>query len=327
MIKKHPCPACIEVSPDGKTYTAYTPQGVLIGTWSATNPGLPGPAGPQGPAGATGATGKTGPAGPQGPTGATGPQGPAGAIGPQGSTGATGATGKTGPTGPAGVSVTNATLRFQNGATHLMLTLSDNHTIDAGVICCTPPQPAPNRRCFAYRVGVWGAAPNKWLANTTFTDELPDFPFFPASLTLIGGYIKLVGDPTPYALTLPTPATYTLSGPAQLIDKYVGIGFGLAALDQLINRIPELAASGVTFHAGYNPYFAIDYNTTVVEDLGLVFRDSSNGGHRTTTYVIRVGSTFVGDSFTGPIAAGHAEDPTSDCYLPANLTESVCISL
>ena len=100
--------------------------------------------GDQGPAGATGATGATGPAGAQGPqglqgpagapgaAGATGPQGPQGTTGPAGpagATGAQGATGAKGDTGAQGVSVTSATI---NNLGHLILTLSNSTTIDAG---------------------------------------------------------------------------------------------------------------------------------------------------------------------------------------------------
>ena len=79
-----------------------------------TNAGLiRGPQGPQGPQGETGATG---PQGPQGETGATGPQGPAGTNGTDGSD---------------GVSVTNVAVTQTN---HLIVTLSNGTTIDAGEI-------------------------------------------------------------------------------------------------------------------------------------------------------------------------------------------------
>ena len=97
----------------------------------------------------------------------------------------------------------------------------------------------------------------------------------------------------------------------------------------MINSIPELGANGITFHAGYNPYFALDYNTTIVEDLGLVFRDSSNGGLRTTDYVFRVGNTSYGDALLPPTTRTAAKDPTNAIYDPANLyqSETVCITL
>ena len=112
-----------------------------------------GPQGPQGPQGIqgiqgiqgeTGATGETGPQGPQGPQGIqgeTGPQGPQGIQGIQGETGATGetgaqcpqgiqgATGPQGPQGPQGISIINVAI---NNSNHLIITLSNNTTIDAG---------------------------------------------------------------------------------------------------------------------------------------------------------------------------------------------------
>lgn len=253
--------------------------------------------------------------------GPAGPQGFAGAIGP------------IGPIGPIGISITSATIVKINSEDRLVLTLSNGNTLDAGVLpCCTTTPPlaagAPGaRRCYAYGRGVWGAIANKWINNAAFTDEVPT-PFFPASLTLVGGYLKRVSAAA-QPLTLPTPISLTLSGPALLVDKFVGIGLGLLALDGLINSIPELAANGITFHAGYNPYFALDYNTTVIEDIGLVFRDSSNGGLRTTDYVLRVGNSGYGDALLPPTTRAAAEDPTNTIYNPANLyqSETVCISL
>ena len=72
--------------------------------------------GPTGPRGYPGNTGPQGPQGPQGPTGATGPQGP---------------TGPTGADGNDGVSITNVTI---DGNSHLIVTLSDGSTIDAGSV-------------------------------------------------------------------------------------------------------------------------------------------------------------------------------------------------
>lgn len=75
--------------------------------------------------------------GPRGPQGYTGPQGATGPQGPQGPTGATGAQGPQGPTGPAGadgndgVSITNVAI---DGNSHLIVTLSDGSTIDAGSV-------------------------------------------------------------------------------------------------------------------------------------------------------------------------------------------------
>ena len=66
--------------------------------------------------------------GPRGPQGYTGPQG---ATGPQGPQGPTGATGPQGPTGPTGVSITNVTIDENQ---HLIVTLSDGSSIDAGSV-------------------------------------------------------------------------------------------------------------------------------------------------------------------------------------------------
>lgn len=72
-----------------------------------------------------------------------GPQGEQGPQGPQGETGATGATGATGPQGPQGVAGTNGTdgsdgVSVTNVAVtqtnHLIVTLSNGTTIDAGEI-------------------------------------------------------------------------------------------------------------------------------------------------------------------------------------------------
>lgn len=87
--------------------------------------------GPQGPKGDKGDTGTQGPQGIQGETGAQGPQGIQGIQGEQGPKGDTGATGATGAQGPQGVSITNVTI---NASNHLIVTLSNSTTIDAGEI-------------------------------------------------------------------------------------------------------------------------------------------------------------------------------------------------
>lgn len=88
----------------------------------------------RGPQGEQGEQGPQGPQGPQGIQGVQGEQGPTGAQGPQGEqgpTGATGATGATGEQGPQGVSITNVAVTNTN---HLIVTLSNSTTIDAGEI-------------------------------------------------------------------------------------------------------------------------------------------------------------------------------------------------
>lgn len=74
-----------------------------------------------------------GPIGPPGPCsqGITGPQGPQGLAGSAGPTGATGPVGSPGSPGSNGVSVVAATI---NGSGHLILTMSDGSTIDAGLV-------------------------------------------------------------------------------------------------------------------------------------------------------------------------------------------------
>jgi hypothetical protein len=68
-----------------------------------------------------------GPEGPQGPRGATGAPGPAGPMGPSGKDGKDG---EEGPQGPQGVSV--AKVEIDPVDYHLIVTLSDERTIDAG---------------------------------------------------------------------------------------------------------------------------------------------------------------------------------------------------
>ena len=80
--------------------------------------------GPRGPQGYTGPQGATGPQGPQGPTGATGPQGP---------------TGPAGADGNDGVSITNVAI---DGNQHLIVTLSDGSSIDAGSVSSGGTNPA-----------------------------------------------------------------------------------------------------------------------------------------------------------------------------------------
>jgi hypothetical protein len=94
--------------------------------------GPPGPPGPSGPEGATGLTGGTGEAGATGATGESGPAGPTGATGPEG------------PAGPAGVSITNVQIvENPERECHLIVSLSDGTTIDAGRIDCPRPPIIP----------------------------------------------------------------------------------------------------------------------------------------------------------------------------------------
>ncbi|MFM6976284.1 MAG: hypothetical protein ACKOW2_05495, partial [Sphingobacteriaceae bacterium] len=88
--------------------------------------GNAGPIGPQGPAGPQGIQGI---AGPQGAQGIQGPAGAAGATGPQGPAGANGTNGVDGTNGADGLSVSTAVIDV-NG--DLILTLSDNSTVNAG---------------------------------------------------------------------------------------------------------------------------------------------------------------------------------------------------
>jgi hypothetical protein len=101
----------------------------------------PGPTGPTGPTGVTGPPGPIGNIGPQGikgDKGDTGATGTAGIPGVQGPKGDKGDTGLTGSVGPEGDHVTNAVI---NGSNHIIFTLSDNSTIDAGLL---PPGPTGN---------------------------------------------------------------------------------------------------------------------------------------------------------------------------------------
>lgn len=116
----------------------------------STVPGPKGDTGDTGPAGAAGADGASayevwldagntgseadflaslvGPQGVKGDTGDTGPQGPQGEQGPAGPAGADSTV--PGPAGADGLSITTATI---DGSGHLILTLSDASTVDAGV--------------------------------------------------------------------------------------------------------------------------------------------------------------------------------------------------
>ncbi|MEY3678963.1 MAG: hypothetical protein RI924_1104 [Bacteroidota bacterium] len=138
------------------TSVLFGPQN-LDGTWP------PGTVLLQGPAGVAGPAGPAGPTGPQGPTGLSGstissisidsfghlivklndnstvdagsvmgPAGPAGPMGPEGPAGPVGPIGPDGPAGAAGKSVTAATVNASDG--HLILTFSDNTTLDVGTV-------------------------------------------------------------------------------------------------------------------------------------------------------------------------------------------------
>lgn len=123
-------------------YTNNTQTTFLVKNGNNGNDGAAGATGPQGPVGPQGETGPQGPQGETGATGAIGPQGETGATGPQGpqgiqgETGATGATGAQGPAGPAGqdgedgISITGVNI---DSSGHLIVTLSDGPSIDAGV--------------------------------------------------------------------------------------------------------------------------------------------------------------------------------------------------
>lgn len=104
-----------------------------------TNPMCVGPAGPagiMGPQGETGAQGGQGPMGEAGGTGATGETGATGA------TGETGATGATGPAGPPGVGIAEVRLVVaEDGTCHLLVTLTDGSTSDAGSWDCKQAPP------------------------------------------------------------------------------------------------------------------------------------------------------------------------------------------
>lgn len=78
-----------------------------------------------------GPQGEQGPQGPQGKQGIQGVQGVQGPQGPQGEAGANGTNGTDGINGTDGVSVTNVAVTQTN---HLIVTLSNSTTIDAGII-------------------------------------------------------------------------------------------------------------------------------------------------------------------------------------------------
>ena len=106
--------------------------------------GAPGEQGPQGAQGIQGPKGDKGDQGPQGeqgiqgPKGETGEQGPQGEQGPEGIQGPKGETGEQGPKGvdgakgEQGVSIVSVTVRSEDN--HLIVTLSNDQVIDAGVL-------------------------------------------------------------------------------------------------------------------------------------------------------------------------------------------------
>lgn len=104
----------------------------------------PGPTGPAGPQGPTGPAGPQGPIGQQGIQGIVGPPGTPGAPGipgVQGPKGDQGSIGLTGPQGTAGLGIASANTNAQH---HLILTMTDSSTIDAGVIPTGPTGPTGN---------------------------------------------------------------------------------------------------------------------------------------------------------------------------------------
>ena len=92
-----------------------------------------------GPRGADGADGQDGVTGPQGPIGPAGKDGADGLNGTNGIDGADGETGPAGPAGQDGVGVANASID-ENG--HLVLTLTDGSTINAGQVRDVPDPPS-----------------------------------------------------------------------------------------------------------------------------------------------------------------------------------------
>ena len=91
--------------------------------------GLKGEAGEQGP---KGERGEVGPAGPKGDIGPTGPEGPKGATGEQGPQGLQGPKGEAGAAGKDAPTITKMVIRENDK--HLIVTLSDETEIDAGVV-------------------------------------------------------------------------------------------------------------------------------------------------------------------------------------------------
>lgn len=124
-------------------------------------PGPAGGVGPIGPPGPAGPSGKPGPPGPVG-IGKPGANGAPGLVGDPGVDGAPGSAvngtngtdGAQGPPGPQGEpgapgvdgrGITTATITPQSDTTcHLILTMSDATTVDAGPIPCTTPPPEVN---------------------------------------------------------------------------------------------------------------------------------------------------------------------------------------
>ena len=112
-------------------YTDFTPEQLEGLKGPKGDAGETGPAGPQGLQGEKGLQGEAGPAGPQGIQGEAGPKGDPGEAGPKGDAGEQGPKGADGAKGADAPTITTMAINENN---HLVVTLSDSTTIDAGAM-------------------------------------------------------------------------------------------------------------------------------------------------------------------------------------------------
>jgi hypothetical protein len=119
--------------PSEATILAAVSAVVAANPPAAGRSGDPGPSGAAGASGANGADGSPGAAGPSGPAG---PAGQDGAQGPAGPAGEQGPAGEPGPSGAPGVGIASVVVRSDD--CHLIVTLTNDEQIDAGVVACIP---------------------------------------------------------------------------------------------------------------------------------------------------------------------------------------------
>ena len=116
---------------DAFKYTDFTQEQLEGLKGPKGDAGETGPQGPQGIQGEKGLQGEAGPTGPQGIQGEAGPKGDPGEAGPKGDAGEAGPKGADGAKGADAPTITTMAINENN---HLVVTLSDSTTIDAGAM-------------------------------------------------------------------------------------------------------------------------------------------------------------------------------------------------
>lgn len=124
--------------------------------------------------------GPKGDKGDTGPRGLEGPEGARGAEGPRGPEGARGAKGDDGVDGEDGVSVVDASIDFDN---HLVLTLSDGDTLDAGPIEVPEPSEEASGQV---SVGVQASRQQVFVGSSQPNDLSREFMWFQTGLGSTG---------------------------------------------------------------------------------------------------------------------------------------------